>query len=140
MEPIALSNPNERPTDEIIFAHIGKTKPLWNSLFKHLDADHPDFTREWRYYRDVKGWLLKVTLKKKTIFWLSVIKGSFRTTFYFTDKAKELLLSSALSEDLKQQFTGGKSSGKIKGIIVVYSETQHLADATILIDIKLRMK
>jgi hypothetical protein len=140
MEPLVLSDPNQFPSEEVIFSHIGKTKPLWISLFQHIDSDHPDFVREWRYYRDGKSWLLKVTQKKKTVFWLSIVKGSFRTTFYFTDKAEELLMSSSLSDELKDQFTAGKSFGKIKGIAIAYSKKQHLSDAKILINIKLRIK
>jgi hypothetical protein len=140
VEPLVLNDPNQFPSEVIIYSHIGKTKPLWISLFDHIDADHPDFVREWRYYRDGKSWLLKVTKKKKTIFWLSIIQGSFRTTFYFTDKAKEIIMSSELSNELKQQFTSGQSFGKIKGITIVYAKKKNIEDAKILIDIKLRMK
>jgi hypothetical protein len=140
VEPLVLNDPNQFPSEEIIYSHIGRTKPLWISLFDHIDADHPDFVREWRYYRDGKSWLLKVTQKKQTIFWLSIIKSGFRTTFYFTDKAKEIIMSSELSDELKQQFTSGKSFGKIKGINIVYAKKKNIEDAKILIDIKLRMK
>lgn len=40
----------------------------------------------WRYYNDGKAWLGKVTHKKKTILWLSVWDGFFKTGFYFTEK------------------------------------------------------
>jgi hypothetical protein len=140
MEPMVLTDPNEHPTEEIIFSHIGKTKALWTALFQHIDANHPDFGKEWRYYRDGKSWLMKVTQKKKTIFWLAIFKGGFRTTFYFTDKAKDLLLTSALSDEFIRQFLDGKNYGKIKGVTVSYSKKQHLADAKILIDIKLQLK
>jgi hypothetical protein len=49
-------------------------------------------------------------------------------------------MSSAPSDELKDQFTSGKSFGKIKGIAIAYSKKQHLADAKILIDTKLRVK
>jgi hypothetical protein len=140
VEQLVLNEPNQFPSEVIIYSYIGRTKPLWVSLFQHIDADHPDFVREWRYYRDGKSWLLKVTQKKKTVFWLSIVKGSFRTTFYFTDKAKDLIMASALSDELKDQFTSGESFGKIKGITIAYAKKQHLADAKILIDIKLRIK
>jgi hypothetical protein len=140
MEPMVLTDPDQHPTDEIIYSHLGKIKPLWISLFKHIETKHPDFIQEWRYYRDGKSWLLKTTYKKKTIFWLSIVKGAFRTTFYFTDKAKGLLLSSNLSDDLKQQFTDNKSGGKIKGITVVHSKKQNIEDAKILMNIKLQVK
>jgi hypothetical protein len=55
------------PDDEVIFSHLGKTGSLWTSFFENLDSGHPDFSREWRYYRDGKSWLMKVQAKKKTV-------------------------------------------------------------------------
>jgi hypothetical protein len=138
MEQPILSEPNQYPSEDVIFSHIGKSKSLWTSLFNYIHTSHPEFGQEWRYYRDGKSWLLKVTRKKKTIFWLSLIKHTFRTTFYFTDKAEEAILSSGLSEELKEQFRNRKS--KISGVTIVYSGKGNVEDAKQLIGIKLRMK
>ncbi len=140
MEQPILSDANQFPTEDIIFSHIGKTKPLWISLFEYIRANHPDFTEEWRYYRDGKSWLLKVTQKKKTIFWLSIIQGAFRTTFYFTDKAEEAFMSSNLTDELKQEFKSGKHFGKLRGMTIVHTTKRNVEEAKILIGIKLRMK
>jgi hypothetical protein len=140
MEQTVLLDETQFPSEEIIFSHIGKARTLWISLFDHVQTHHPDFVKEWRYYRDGKSWLMKVTQKKKTIFWLSIIKGAFRTTFYFTDKAKEAILSSDLSEDLKEQFQSGKHYGKIKGLTVIHTAKKNIENAKMLIGIKLQMK
>jgi hypothetical protein len=140
MEQALLSDPTQFPSEEIIFSHLGKSRTLWLSLFDYIQTNHPDIMKEWRYYRDGKSWLLKVTQKKKTIFWLSIQKGAFRTTFYFTDKAKEAILSSDLSNELKEQFQSGKNNGKIKGLTINHTTRKNIDDAKILIGIKLRMK
>jgi hypothetical protein len=140
MEPLVLSDANIYPSEDVIFSHIGKSKPLWISFFKQIEDNHSDFTKEWRYYQDGKSWLLKVVQKKKTIFWLSIIKDSFRTTFYFTDKAEEAIQSSALSAELKEQFKSGKRYNKIRGVTVVHGTKKALEDAKLLIEIKLRIK
>jgi hypothetical protein len=140
MEPALLSDAAQYPSEEIIFSHIGKSYVQWLALFNYIHDVHPDFSEEWRYYRDGKSWLLKVTCKKKTVFWLSIIKGAFRTTFYFTGKAEDEILSSNLSEDLKEQFRIGKQYGKIRGVTVVHTKNKNVEDAKILITIKLRMK
>ncbi len=140
MEQPVLSDASQFPSEEVIFSHIGRAKVLWVSLFEHIRADHPDFAAEWRYYRDGKSWLLKVTQKKKTIFWLSIIDGSFRTTFYFTERAEEALMSSDLSDELKGRFKSGKQYNKIRGVTVVYAEKKNIEEAKILIAIKLRIK
>ena len=140
MDPPILTDASEFPSEKVIFSHIGKTKQLWISLFEYIHASYPEFAEEWRYYRDGKSWLMKVTQKKKTIFWLSIIEGGFRTTFYLTDKAEAALMSSGLSDELKEQFKSGKQYGKIRGVTVVCKTKRSIEDAKILMEIKSRMK
>ena len=136
MEQPILSDPSQCPSESIIFKQIGKTKPLWTSLFEYIHSNHPDFAEEWRYYRDGKSWLLKVTQKKKTIFWLSVIEGAFRTTFYFTDRVEQSIMSAHLSDGVKDQFKNGKRYGKLIGVTVTYKTKKNIQDAKILLRIK----
>lgn len=140
METQVLSDKSQFPTDEVIFSHIGKAKPLWVELFKYLDKEHPDFTREWRYYNDGKSWLMKVQRKKKTVFWVSVIKGTFRTSFFIHEKARKLVEDSVISEELKDQFRTGRSFGKLRGITVLYKTKKDVGYAKELIGIKLSVK
>ncbi len=140
MEQAILSDKNQYPTEEIIYSHIGKSKSLWLSLFENIHKDHPDFTEEWRYYNDGKSWLMKVQRKKKTVFWLSIVKDSFRTTFYFPDKAKNILLKSTISDALKEQYKEGKNYGKIRGITINYKNKKDVEDAKALMNIKLSLK
>jgi len=140
MQQPILSDKNQFPSEDIIFSHIGKAKSLWSSLFESIHTQYPDFSEEWRYYQDGKSWLLKVTRKKKTIFWLSITKGSFRTTFYFTDKAEESILTGPLSEEYKEQFRNGKRYNRIRGITICHTKRKDLEDAKILMEIKLLMK
>lgn len=140
MDTPVLSDKSHPPTDKIIFSHIGKSKALWVSLFEYIADEHPDFTSEWRYYNDGKSWLMKVQHKKKTVFWLSVIKGAFRTTFYFPERARKMVEESTVSEELKDQFRTGKNLGKVRGIRVVYKKKKDLEDSRELIGIKMRIK
>ena len=140
MEPPILSDKNQFPTEDIIFSHIGRTKTLWISFFEYIHSNHPDFSEQWRYYNDGKSWLMKVQKKAKTVFWLSIVKNSFRITFYFTDKASQALSESSISEELKSQFRNGKSFGKIKGLTILFKNKKDLGYAKSLIAIKLSIK
>lgn len=140
MQPPILTDKNQFPTEEIVFSHIGKTKSLWNSVFEFIHKNHPDISEQWRYYNDGKSWLLKVTRKAKTIFWLSIIKGSFRTTFYFTDKAVKAINDSSISSKLKKQFSEAKRFGKIRGVTIVFKNKKDVEDAKMLIATKLSIK
>jgi hypothetical protein len=140
MEQPILKDKNEFPTQEIIFSHIGETKTLWEAVFDYVHTNHADFSEEWRYYNDGKNWLLKVQKKSRTIFWTSVYKGSFKMTFYFTNKAEQAIMDSAISDELKKQFKSGKKYGKIRGLTITFKDEKDVDYAKSLIAIKLAIK
>jgi hypothetical protein len=139
MDAPILSDKSQFPTDEVVFSHLGKSKALWQSLFQYLAREHPDFTREWRYYKDGKSWLMKVQHKKKTVFWLAILEGSFRTTFYIHEKAKQMVEASTISEELKDQYRG-KGFGKLRRIRVVHKNKKDVQFAKELTGIKLSIR
>ncbi len=83
---------------------------------------------------------MKVTRKSKTIFWLSLQDETFTVGFYFTDKAKDAIEESPVSEELKVQFRNGKKYNKIKGISIPFRNERDVEDAKSLIEIKCNLK
>lgn len=81
---------------------------------------------------------MKVTRKKKTIFWLSVFQKDFKITFYFGDKAEPAIMDSKLSDKLKDEFVNGKRYGKIRGLTLKMNTKKNLKYAEELISIKLK--
>ncbi len=138
VEKPILNDPDQFPTEEVIYSCIGKRKTLWISFFDMLGEHHPDFSQEWRYYKDGKNWLMKVTRKSKTIFWLSVWKNDFKIGFYFSDKAEELINQSDIPDDLKEEFKNGKRYGKIRGLTIVFRKKKDIEYADSLIAIRLK--
>jgi len=137
MEPLVLTDKDQFPDDDVIASHLGRRITLWYAFFEQLRAEHPDFEERWRYYNDGKSWLMNVSRKKKTVFWLGVAKGTFRITCYFTDKVADAIRKSALSSELKKQFLGGKRYGKLGGITITFQKKSDLKDARTLIALKL---
>lgn len=140
MDKRVLSDNKIFPTDEVVFSRLGKTKSLWIALFELISNEYPDISKEWRYYNDGKSWLMKVTRKAKTVFWLSVIEKTFRTTFYFTDRATQAIKSSTISNELKKQFIGGKYFNKIRGLTITFRTKKDIDYAKTLIELKLKIK
>ena len=139
-EKPVLTDKDLFPSEEVIFTHIGKAKNLWVSLFEHIHSRHPDFSETWKFYRDGNCWLLKVSQKKKTVFWLSVLKNSFRTTFYFSEKAEEMIIDAAVSEHLKELYRNAEKSARLRGLTISWKKRNDLEDAKALIEIKSAMK
>ena len=136
MREAPLVDPDEFPEDPVLERHLGKTKSAWDSFLSHLEEAHPTFSTEWRFYKDGKRWLFKVTKKKKTICWVSVHEGMFSTTFYFSDKVEEHLNNSALDPSFVKQFAEAKRYGKVRPLTVEILETSDLEATKILIPIR----
>ena len=140
METAILNNKEQFPSEEIVFSHIGKHAALWNSVFEFIKINYPEIESQWRYYNDGKSWLMKVTRKTKTMFWLSLYEKTFRTTFYFTAKAEEAMLNSKLPGDVKQAFFENKNGGKLRNITIYFRNKADLETFKELIKLKVSMK
>lgn len=139
-EKLVLSNRDVPPTDEIIFSHIGKKKDLWQSIMADVSVHYNDMAGTWNYYNDGKQWLFKMVQKKKTIFWIGVMEGSFRVTFYFGGKAEPFIVASDLPDGEKQQYLSGKRYGNIRAVTINVNEKHDISTIMKLIEIKTRLK
>ena len=137
MEQPILKDQDQYPTEQVIYSCLGEAQTLWISFFEHIQEHHPDFSEEWRYYKDGHNWLLKVTRKSKTVFWTSVLKDAFRITFYFTDKVEEAISNADISDELKEQFKNGKRYGKLRALSIVFRDAMDIEYAKALIAIRL---
>jgi len=136
MEPSVLTDPRVFPSDEVVFSHLGRARALWQALFAFIRTEHPDFVETWRYYNDGKSWLLNVSRRKKTVFWLSLAGTTFRITAYFTDKARDAIRASALPDELKEQFLGQPPTGKLRAITITFRTKRDVEAAKVLVALK----
>lgn len=124
------------PDNEVIKKYLFDTFDLWMKFIDILRNDYPDYNTEWRYYNDGKSWLFKVTHKKKTICWVSVWGGFFKTTFYFNNKADEIIKCSQLDEIIKSEYFQRETKGKIKPISIDLKSEKDLDIVKQLTEIK----
>lgn len=140
MEKPCLNNKDEYPTAEVLSRYLGEVKSTWDSFIEFVKESYPLFSGEWWYYNDGKSWLYKLTKKKKTICWISIYHHKFKTTFYFPDRAEELITKSKLEKDYIDGFIHGKRYGKIRGITVEIKSPADLETTKMLIEIKEQLK
>ncbi len=133
-----LSDRNVFPSDEVIAPLLGASMNLWTSFFEMLGSDYPDLQKEWRFYNDGKTWLMKITRKQKTIAWLSVLEGTFRTTFYLPPKVAAQVESLHIPRRLKDQYRNNPKM--TKGITIAYSSQRDVAYARDLVGLKCSIK
>lgn len=140
MEKPCLNNKDEYPDDKVLNRYLGKVKDVWDSFINFIDESYPSFSGQWRYYNDGKNWLYKLTKKKKTISWISVYHNKFKTTFYFPDRAEELIKASKLNKKYIDRFVNGKRYGKTRGITIEIIKPTDLNATKTLIEIKEQLK
>lgn len=140
MEPIVLTDPNVQPTDELVFSIIGENSVYWEQLIDYLYENHFDITEEWRFYNDGKSWLYRTLRKKKTLYWIGVIKDTFRISFWFGDKAEPIIEASSIPENIKEEFRNAKRYGKLRAISIEIRSTEDLQNVISLVELKIKIK
>ncbi len=140
MEPIVLTDPNVQPTEELIFSIIGENSTYWEQLVDYLYDNHFNVTEEWRFYNDGKSWLYKAVRKKQTLYWIGVIKDTFRISFWFGDKAEPEIEASALPDSIKEEFRNAKRYGKLRAISIEMHSTEDLQNVISLVELKIKIK
>ena len=139
-EVLALPDKNVIPDDNLIFSHIGEMKPVWIALMDHVHDNYKDTRGEWRYYNDGKQWLFKMQQKQKTLFWIAIMEGTFRITFYFGKKADPVIETSNLPQKIKDDFRRSKQYGHIKAVSIKITGKSDFGTVKELISIRQKVK
>jgi hypothetical protein len=139
MQTPVLSDPDVFPSDKVLARSLKRANPAFLSLLEFNHKRFPRLEERWKYYRDGKSWLMNVSMKKKTLFWLSVGDGFFRVTFYMNREARQLVMKSALGVALKKhvaanigkQLVGLTLEVKTKKDIEPYEELMRIKLASL---------
>jgi hypothetical protein len=136
-EKAVFDDPDVFPSESLIAARLGsRASAAYALLLVRASALAPGLSREWNFYRDGKRWLMKVVLKKKTLFWLSVAEGYFRVGFYLGSKAEAAIAASGLPDGAKREFAESRGK-KIRGIGLEIRSKKDLEGFEELLRIKL---
>ncbi len=128
------------PTDGVLEKILGKVYPVYEHLIATVTAPEIGLTHEWRYYKDCKSWLCKVSFRKKTVFWLSVRERYFLTGFFFTEKTKPGVLELLIDDNLKSIFKNTVVSGKMIPLSILVTGKKQIRDILVLVKYKIMLK
>lgn len=140
MEPIVLIDKSIQPDDALILSIIGEKQILWQQIIQHLYENYTDVSEEWKYYNDGKSWLYRTIRKKKTIFWIGVIKDTFRITFWFPNRAVPIVEESTIPEILKEEFRTAKVYNTTRALSIVMQNGHDVEVVKTLIALKVKLK
>lgn len=140
MESVELNDQSVLPTDEIIFSMIGDKELLWKQTLAYLYDNSKDISEEWKYYKDGKSWFFRTLKKKKTFFWIRVLKDTFKIAFWFADKFEPMILQSDLPDDIKAAYQNANRFGQSRCINIEMTDSSDFETVKKLIDLKLKAK
>jgi hypothetical protein len=140
MDNLVLSNKQIIPDDDLIFSIIRDRKKLWQSIMTHINNNYAGSSGEWNYYNDGKKWLFKLGYKKKTIFWIGILDDTFRVTFWFADKAQQLINESDVEDKIKEEFKSARKYGAVRAVSVIMNDQTDVDNVLKLIAIKISLK
>ena len=138
MEAPILADKSIPPTDEMVFSIIGRNRIHWQKLIAGVYAKYPDAEELWKYYTDGHSWLFRMIRKKKTLFWVGVLKDTFRVTFYFGDKSEPLIQNSGIPAARIKDFKDGKRYGKIRPVSIQITRAEDIENCLKLVDVRIK--
>lgn len=140
MERPLLNDKETTVTREVLQKTLGKSYNVYEKMVEKITRPGYDLEIVWRFYNDGKAWLCKVINKKKTIFWLSVWDGFFKTSFYFAERhcagIEELDIDKSIKDDLKS----GKSFGTLFPVTMKISSEEQIGDLLKIVEYKKKVK
>lgn len=140
METILLKDKQVFPDDKVLKTALGESYAAYYELIKTVTADEFGLSPQWNYYNDGKAWLCKVGYKKKTVFWLSVWEGYFKTAFYFTESNCDAIEGLEIAPEIKQSFRSATHIGKLIPLVISVRSSDQLPDLLTIIAYKKSLK
>jgi len=132
-----LTDPFVEPADEYLVQVLGKKYEWWKAIYSYAYTNHADVAEVWKYYNDVHQWLLRVKHKKETLYWIGVLAGTFRITFYFGSKYEPMIEASELPGEIKEAWRQTKGS-KFRPISIKMSDKADVQIACQLVNLKFK--
>jgi len=136
MEKQLLREPTVFPSKEVLKGVLGNVFDVLDAFETRLSQNDYALTFDWHYYNDGKSWLCKVCHKKKTVFWLSVWEGCFKTTFFFMERHLESIAALDIAEQIKEDFCQMKSVGKLLPMVISINNLEQIDDVLKIVQFK----
>lgn len=123
----SLQDPDILPSDSVLQQAMGEAA---YSAYQCLQETviSAGASADWKYYRDGKAWLCKVSQRGKTLFWLSVWNGFFRCSFHFSGRTRGGVAELTIDPLLRQTFLAAPMVGRLVTLPLDIRDSSDLAD------------
>ncbi len=136
MEEKTFNDKSEKPTEKMLKESLGNSYKHWNSIKGFLVDQFETINEEWKYYNPKSGWVLKVLLKKRNLFFFFAYDKYFRVAFVFGEKAYKIILKSDLPKKIIDEIKGAIKYAEGRGIRIEVKSQKDVDIIKQLIKIK----
>jgi len=93
-------------------------------------------TEDWKFYGQKSGWILKTLRKKRNLFFFIPLKGSFKVSFVFGDKAVAAVEKSDLPQGLITTLKNARKYAEGRGLQIDVKRPADVKNIMKLVNIK----
>jgi hypothetical protein len=137
MDTSVFPDKSKKPDARRLNRAIGESGPCWTAIKAHITEKHGKATEEWKYYGPKAGWVLKVLLKRRNLFFFTPLEGYFRVTFVFGDKAATAVEKSNLRAAIKKDLRDARRYVEGRALRIEVKRQKDVASIKKLVDIKI---
>jgi hypothetical protein len=137
MDTSVFPDRSKKPDARRLNRTLGESRPYWAAIKAYIIEKHGKALEEWKYYGPKAGWVLKVLLKRRNLFFFTPLQGYFRVTFVFGDKAASTVEKSNLRAAIKKDLRDARRYVEGRALRIEVKRQQDVASIKKLIDIKI---
>jgi hypothetical protein len=128
----------KKPTNEDLVKALDTKYKLWEDIKKHVNENYGTATEEWKYYNQKSGWLLKLLLKKRNLFFMIPHEKYFGVSFIFGNKAVSVIEKSSLPGEIISEIVNARKYMEGRGLSVSVKSKKDFENVIKLLDIKVQ--
>jgi hypothetical protein len=125
-----------KPDDKILSVALGASFKSWTEIKNAITEEHGTTREEWKYYGAKSGWVLKLLLKKRNLFFLIPGDKHFTLGFVFGDRAVEAIEKSSLPPAMIREVRDARRYAEGRGLRIDVRNRTHVSHVLKLVDIK----
>ncbi len=131
-----LIDKSPKPDEKTLSGVLGASFKSWTEIKNAITEQHGTTGEEWKYYGAKSGWVLKLLLKKRNLFFLIPGDRHFTLGFVFGDRAVEAIEKSSLPSAMKREVKDARRYAEGRGLRIDVRNRTTVDHILKLVDIK----
>ncbi len=138
MSESVFNEPLLEPDEIMLISELGPVYSIYKTIKSEIGRFKDEIQPTWKFYGKKNGWLLKLMSGKKNVLFVIPQNKSFRISFTFGDSVFQEIMSSSISEKLKNEFSKANKYAEGRTIQLTVENEEILKDIMTLIHIKMK--